>query len=73
MSTLMGHHKSPKRNLNFSKSQMVLNMCKNISEEVLLAASKNQAKTCTEDCFQGWGPSFTLPLRRKENGTLFIA
>ena len=44
-----------------------------MSDEVLLTASRNQAKTFSEDCFQGWGPLFTFSLRRKEKETLDIA
>ena len=40
-------------------------MCQNISEEVFLAASKNEAKIHFEDCVQGGGQLYTLSLKRK--------
>ena len=45
-------------------------MFQNISNEVLVAASNNQAKNGSENCIQRGGQLCTLPLSRKSLGTL---
>ena len=66
MSTLMGHYRLLKGNWNFVKPQNVSDLMLKVCQEVLLAASKNQAELYPEDCVQKGGQLFTLPLRRKD-------